>query len=486
MYIVRTGQVPYGIHFFVNNFLQEDFMIETIYKLDNNENKKPDINIRLPKNIRQIGQNSRNMDCQIYIEENVLAFIKQEPCKDAQIKYGVLLGDVKQGNGYTYIFINGMIEVDDVIEDCIIFSDEVWTGIYDNIRRYYKEALIVGWYASFDHDISRDMLNIRKLHLDHFAGNNKVYLNINREDDDESFYVYAHNGLSKQPCYHVYFEKSVEFEDYIFGSGRGGDAMKEKENTQKEKGKYGIVLNNNMSSGTDKDSSKDGGIVDKLAKEGKRLKSGGLGRVASFATIVTLAGVLGVMWSNGGLDALGNKLKGIVNGFTSGSSNDKNNYNNIIDVDGVPKEEQTTESGSGNEDNKGEEDKTTENQDKENQDKENQDKENQDSEANATEGTTADKEDDSVKPSDEEQESSTEQESTSGVASNEEQTTEKTQATITDINKNYASYVVKDGETLYSIAMLFYGTSDMIDDIMALNKIEDENYVMEGQKILLP
>jgi len=379
----------------------------------------------------------------------------------------------------------------------------VWTGIYDNIRRYYKETLIVGWYSSFDHDISRDMLSIRKIHLDHFAGNNKVYLNINREDDEEAFYVYAHNGLSKQPCYHVYFEKSVEFEDYIFASGRGGEVIKEKETTQKENGKYGIVLNNSSGTSNDKESSKENGIVKKLAKEGEKLKTGGLGRVASFATIVTLAGVLGVMWSNGGLDALGGKLKGLVSGITSDSNSDKNDYNNIIDVDGVPKDEQeqSTESDSdsekdshvGNTDNNNGSngDKTTEEQGKENQDNNNQDNNNyQDNEANATEGTTTGKTDDGKKPSDDKQEPSKEQETTtgsgSGIGSNEEQTTEKTQATITDINKNYASYVVKDGETLYSIAMLFYGTSDMIDDIMKLNKIENENYVMEGQKILLP
>lgn len=441
-------------------------MIETIYKLENNDNKKPDINIRLPKNIRQIGQSGRNMDCQIYIEENVLAYIKQIPNRETQIKYGVLLGDVKQGNGYTYIFINGMIEVDEVIEDVIIFSDEIWTSIYDNIRRYYKEAMIVGWYASFGYDMTRDMLSVRKIHLDHFAGNNKVFLNINREDDDEAFYVYEHNGLTKQPCYHVYFEKSVEFEDYIFGSGRGDSVTKDKENIQKENGKYGIVLNNSVSANGSKDTSKENGIINKITKEREKLTKGGLGRVASFITIVALAGVLGVMWSNGGLDALGGKLKGLVSGITN-NGNNNNNYGNVIEVDGVPTQEQSTtevpttansSEGSGTEDS-GAENNTTE------------------IEANASgsnQESTTNKQD---VPSEEQ---------TTTIVNNKEDETEKTQATISDINTTYASYVVKDGETLYSIAMLFYGTSDMIDDIMELNKIENENYVMEGQKILLP
>ena len=442
-------------------------MIETIYKLENNDNKKPDINIRLPKNIRQIGQSGRNMDCQIYIEENVLAYIKQSLNSETQIKYGVLLGDVKQGNGYTYIFINGMIEVDEVIEDVIIFSDEIWTSIYDNIRRYYKEAMIVGWYASFGYDMTKDLPSVRKIHLDHFAGNNKVFLNINREDDEEAFYIYEHNGLTKQPCYHVYFEKSVEFEDYIFGSGRGDSVMKDKENIQKENGKYGIALNNSVNANGSKDTSKENGIINKLTKEGEKLTKGGLGRVASFITIVALAGVLGVMWSNGGLDALGGKLKGLVSGITNNSNNNKNNYGNIIEVDGVPTQEQSTtevptttnnSEGSGTEDS-GAENNTTEIEI-------NTSGSNQESTTNNQEVPS--------------------EEQTTTVVNNKEDETEKTQATISDINTTYASYVVKDGETLYSIAMLFYGTSDMIDDIMELNNIENENYVMEGQKILLP
>ena len=69
---------------------------------------------------------------------------------------------------------------------------------------------------------------------------------------------------------------------------------------------------------------------------------------------------------------------------------------------------------------------------------------------------------------------------------NEEQTTENVHATLSGANDTYASYTVKSGETLYSISMQFYGTADKIDEIMKINGMSDENYVMEGQKILLP
>lgn len=423
-------------------------MIETIYKVEDNDNKKPDISIRLPKNIKQIGQSEMDMNNQIYIEENVLAYIKQTSYKESQIRYGVLLGDKKQGNGYTYIFINGMVDVEEIIEDSIIFSDDVWTRIYDNIRRYYKEGIIVGWYASFDYDITKDMLGIRKIHLDHFAGSNKVFLNVNREDDDEAFYIYERNGLRKQSCYHVYFEKSEDFEDYIFGTGRHETSLKEKEPTAiKETGKYGIALNNNINT-------KEAGALGKISKEGEKLKVNSFGRVASFITIVALAGVIGAMGQNGGFDVLQSKVQGFVNGILD---NDKreNDSGNIIAVDGYPSENVTTEISS-------EEESTTD----------------KTTEMSETESTT---EENSSQQTTEKMDSEI---TTSGI--NEEETTTNVQATLSGSNDTYATYTVKDGETLYSIAILFYGTADKIDDIMKLNNMTDENYIMEGQKILLP
>lgn len=456
-------------------------MIETIYKSEDSSSGKPDINIRLPKNIKQIGQSDADVSCQIYIEENVLAYIKQKPYRENQVRYGVLLGEKKQGNGYTYIFINGMVEVEEVIEDTIIFSDDVWTGIYDNIRRYYREGMIVGWYASLDYDVTRDMLSIRKLHVDHFAGNNKVFLNINREEDDEAFYIYERNGLDKQPCYHVYFEKSEDFEDYMFASGRKGEAMRDKEPSVKETGKYGIALNNSNSNNS---GVKDKGVIDRLSKEGQKLSSGSFGRVASFAAIITLVGALAITGHNGGLDALGNRVKGFVSGIL-GSNDNEPDMDKIIQVDGNP----INQSTSGNEeattlDSSNSENTTSENTTSENSSEENTTEENVS--ANATEDnpeSTSDK-----GSEDEETQTTTlnNSETSSEKSTKEEETTENTHATISDNKSTYASYVVKNGETLYSIAMLFYGTSDMIDEIMELNNMEDENYVMEGQKILLP
>ena len=71
-------------------------MIEIIYKDDSNE-KDTDAVIKLPKNIRQIGEGGA--DNQIYIEDNIMNYLKKTPANEKDIRYGVLLGSVKKGYG---------------------------------------------------------------------------------------------------------------------------------------------------------------------------------------------------------------------------------------------------------------------------------------------------------------------------------------------------------------------------------------------------
>ena len=391
-------------------------MIETIYNETSSESSKPNVNIRLPKNIKQIGQSNSSMNYQIYIEENVLFYIKQKSVTEEELRYGVLLGEKKQGNGYTYIFINGVIEVEKIIEHTVIFSDDIWTNVYDNLKRYYKNSDIVGWFITSENSQQQDMHSIKKLHLDNFAGNGKAFLGINREEGEEAFYVYERNGLRKQPCYHIYFEKAPEFEDYLFGTGYvvGEEEVKKE---VKEVGKYGIVINGNKQ-----------GMEKQPAIK--------FGRNASYAAIVLLVAVVYYMGSKGQLNSVSDKMKSMVGGIVE----DEKDNGDIVSVNGSLQTTQPTSIESTSE------------------------KETEVAASTITSDTKASEE----------------------IKTQKEETTTTVKATVTIPNENYEVYVVKAGDTLYSIAISKYGTSDKIDEIIALNKLEDEDYVIEGQKIFLP
>lgn len=396
-------------------------MIETIYNDTSSESGKPNVNIRLPKNIKQIGQSNGNMNYQIYIEENVLFYIKQKPSNQEDIRTGVLLGEKKQGNGYTYIFINGVVEIENIIEHTIIFSDDIWTNVYDNMKRYYKNSEILGWFVATESNQTQDMHSIKKLHLDNFAGNGKVFLSINREENEEAFYIYERNGLRKQPCYHIYFEKAVEFDDYLFGTGYIAIDEEVKRET-KETGKYGIAINGGK-------------------QEVEKRPTIKFGKNASYAAIVLLLAAIYYMGSKGQLNNVSDKMKNMVGGIVN---DEEPSAGGIVSVNGNIRATDATM-------------KSTD--------------------ATRESATTVAPPPTSLATTETTQPITTE---------TKEETTTEVKASVTVPNENYEVYIVKAGDTLYSIAVAKYGSAERIEEIIDLNKLEDKDYVIEGQKIFLP
>ena len=58
--------------------------------------------------------------------------------------------------------------------------------------------------------------------------------------------------------------------------------------------------------------------------------------------------------------------------------------------------------------------------------------------------------------------------------------------TVAPVVKEPQYYIVKPGDSLYSISLKIYGNIDMINSIKQANSITNENYIKEGDTILLP
>lgn len=281
-------------------------MIEIIYKNTNTEINES-TTLKLPKNIRQIGNG--DSDYQIYIEDYLMSYLKKRPEREGDIRYGVLLGEVKVGNGYTYFFINGAVDVDEVLENTMIFNDDIWTALYDDINNYFIGNRIVGWFAALNDSSNNDMMNIKKLHLDNFAGTDKLFLKLDMDEDEESFFTYENTGLTRQPCYHIYYNKSDCMEDYIFGTGKK-DRYRKPESRINENGKYGILLNNITEKNIKEDKQEEKkslSMDEKVAKLGKTFS---FAKVAAFVMVAA-----------------------IVAGFING--NDSEKKENSISVNGI-------------------------------------------------------------------------------------------------------------------------------------------------------
>ena len=467
-------------------------MIEIIYK-DDSEKNNTDTVIKLPKNIRQIGEGG--LDNQIYIEDNIVNYLNKIPQNENDIRYGVLLGNVKKGYGYTYIFINGAIDVEEIIENTVIFTDEIWTSINDNIRRYFNNLKVVGWFTSLNYTYNNDMPYINKIHLDNFAGIDKVYMRIDRVEKEENFYVYGGGGLKRQPGYHIYYDKNYNMEDYIYGSNisRNFDENKKnnentetylkrhisqetnskKENYSKQ-GKYGIEENLH-----DKKVINANGVFKTLSKN-----------VASVAMILMLAGTVTLVTNENAMDRVRAKISRMMD-------NGSNQNGHDIPVVGIVNEQETTSeqnvnSNSESTSNHNENNSEVETTNKEEKETNITNKEEIEKETNTTNKEEIEKETETTNKVISEKE--TETKTTSKVKSdNEAETTKKNEVSV-EVETPSASvsadvvkyYTVKGGDTLYKIAKRLYNDETVVNDIMRLNNISDGDYIKEGDKLIVP
>jgi len=432
-------------------------MIETIYNAENDEEEA----VKLPKNIHQIG--SGETKYHIYIEDKVSRFLELLPENEKNIRYGVLLGSVKFSKGEVYMFIRSAVEVREVLENTLLFGDDVWTGIYDDIKKYYHGDKIVGWYVSMEEFEERDLFHMRKLHLDHFAGNDKVFLNINREEEEKEFYFYANGDLQKVKCYHIYYEKNQELERYIFETHYDLTSRRKNIKTKSEGMPEKKTEEMPPEEGKEAESTKP--VSDAQEEESigtqerdisKRLMMFS-GRAASVFVVGALVFTVGIMYKKGQLDHLATEMKEVVanimnKGDTSELDNvvllDENKKNTKAGQDasentigeGVAKEEATSSNAAGDATN----DMTEEN-------------------------TTAETLEETAPPEE--------------TGSQETSAPEETAAVLPAVTQYYE---VQKGDTLYGICQKLYGNTNNLQIIMDLNHLESADSITYGKKLIVP
>ena len=392
--------------------------------------------VKIPKNIRQVGNNqSKN---KVYIEDYVMNQIKKKPEDESNVKYGVLLGEVKKSKGNTYFFVKAMVEVREIIENSIIFNDEIWSDIYKNIKKYFENLDIVGWFASVPYQVNDGMNGLKKIHLDNFAGNNKVCFLSERTEKEEGFYIFDKNKLCKLNGFYIYYERNDKMKKYI-KSISSEETKKEKQISENDIGSKQIInrRDDKPTIVTAQTNSGTKSLREMLKEKTEGEPNKKQGKVAygiSGLLIVALLLSTVVMLNNYG------ELKNIKNTLSDiNSNNEVRAVNEILSAYTVEDETSSTENSS----------KKAE--------------------------STQNKQEESME------------------YFTEKSTTAETQKQTEALTKKYVStalagqhHKVKSGQTLYDISMKYYGTSEMVDAIKAQNNIGDDNKIVEGQDLVLP
>lgn len=192
-------------------------MIEVIYDNAEEETQNGEIQgIRLPKNIRQVGtpQGGRR----IYVEDYVMTYLNQlaKP-GNTYARGAILLGEYKQADNQGVLFISGALEAQNVEFDLeeIEFTNEIWSNIYNDVKRYFPDLEVVGWFLSrmgFSTQINE---KISKIHIDNFPGRDKALFMIDSLEEEDAWYLFENNGLKKQSGYYIYYTRNDAMQGYM-------------------------------------------------------------------------------------------------------------------------------------------------------------------------------------------------------------------------------------------------------------------------------
>lgn len=412
-------------------------MVENIYS-SQAHGSTSSVLVKVPKNVRQVGQVSDKK--KIYVEDYVMSFIKKLGMKkDSDSELVVLLGQFVQINNCQCTFISGAIEIKGVIyEDNLVFSNEVWTSIYESIKKYFTNVEIVGWSmirAGLPLNVDD---RIRKVHVDNFAGQDKTLLLYDSLEREEAFYVFQENKLVRQDGYYIFYDKNAEMQNYIISLG---------EQQARERTYSTPKYTEPAKPASPK----------KQFSVPKRKNAWVYGAGAAAAVIV-------LVFSASMLNSYDARIQ--QKGQTTDvlSENVKQNAGKEKQAAQVTQEAslpvETAQGKLATINNDEEVEKPTSNQSSEKK-----------KEESASKAEKKDKEESAKKKSKSEAGSSNE-------------TKKKTESTQASTSKNY--YIVKKGDSLSSIAMKLYNSKSYVKKLRELNNIEDSDKIIIGQKILLP
>ncbi|HKL98762.1 MAG TPA: LysM domain-containing protein [Mobilitalea sp.] len=466
-------------------------MIETVYSNengDNNQTAKVQSTFKMPKNIRQIGKS--NATKKIYVEDYVMTFIKQLTGEDySQCKVAVLVGRYVKLENCRSIFVFGAVEVEGIdISKEIVFSNDTWTSIYENIKKYYTEAEIVGWFLGGPGYMLEDKDKILKAHVDNFAGQDKTMLTFDNLEKEESFLFYENNRLVKLEGYYIYYEKNEEMQNYMIEHNEpqskeaGYDDRVAREIRTIIQNKKPIAENNKSvtrlmyTAGTllaviilvVAASMLNNYDQMKIMQQSLDSLSTNLAKVESAFTgdeinLTKEGKSAGVATTTGKTDS-SNIAKTDDGGKTSNQSLDINVVSG--DVNPIDKDEVSILDEELVGDNKEDREESDDKEEKE-------DKEVKEDKTNKVE----DKEED-----DKEEDDKDEDQTSTSEDNTEEETVDSGEETHTEIKY----YTVISGDSLIGISYKLYHSANYISKIMELNNIEDEDMIIIGQKLIVP
>ena len=194
-------------------------MIEIVYDKENQTEDNIFAGITLPKNIRQIGAPGGTR--RIYIEDYVMTYLTQLANPNSTYARGaILVGESAKGVNGEIVFISGALPAQNLELDLeeTTFDGETWSYIYQEVKMYFPELEVVGWFLSrmgFSTEINEMIV---QLHMDNFAGSDKVLYIMDALEGEDAFYMMEADGLRRQSGYYIYYARNEAMQNFMIAT----------------------------------------------------------------------------------------------------------------------------------------------------------------------------------------------------------------------------------------------------------------------------
>ena len=132
---------------------------------------------------------------------------------------GVLLGHRFYHAREKVFLISGMVSIKDFHKrDSDTFSQEMWTGIYTDIKENFTDLDIVGWYYSGKGQSRGGMDRLLEIHRRNFSEGDKLLYIYEENGAGDDFYLYENSSFCRQEDTTYIMKKSGDAQLYDGGS----------------------------------------------------------------------------------------------------------------------------------------------------------------------------------------------------------------------------------------------------------------------------
>jgi len=176
-------------------------------------NQKGNDKKEFPKNIRQIGEASKEK--RIYLEDYAITYLRQ-------VQGAVLLGETVRIRGVRCCFISGAMEIPDGD-----FQEENWKMVCEEAQKVFPELSVVGWFLKTEEIPEELNEEDMKVYLNYFQGKEAVLVVYNELEKEEGVYLTLDGFLRKQTGYYIYYEKNQKMQEYLVTKNTGKSVEKE-------------------------------------------------------------------------------------------------------------------------------------------------------------------------------------------------------------------------------------------------------------------